>query len=133
MPLARISLLRGKSPQYLRQLSDSVHQALVDAFEVPPDDRFQVIHQHEPGELIFDTHYLCGPRSPDYVLVAITAGRMRTTHTKRTFYRRLADLLEEKPGIRPEDVMVVIATTQADEWSFGNGLATLVQDVPTDS
>lgn len=51
MPFARISLQRGKSAAYLRTLADQLHRALVEAFEVPPDDRFQIIHQHEPGEL----------------------------------------------------------------------------------
>ncbi|WP_395673745.1 tautomerase family protein [Inquilinus sp.] len=54
MPLTRISLARGKPPDYLRALSDSLHRALVEASEVPPDDRFQIIHQHEPRELVFD-------------------------------------------------------------------------------
>lgn len=128
MPYARISLLQGKSPAYLAALSDGLHRALVEAFEVPPQDRFQVIHQHAPGELIFDRDYLCGPRSDDYVLIAITAGRARDTRTKRAFYRRLAELLGRAPGIRPEDVMVVISTTQGEDWSFGGGLATLVGD-----
>uniref|UniRef100_UPI0013D2B134 tautomerase family protein n=1 Tax=Enterobacter hormaechei TaxID=158836 RepID=UPI0013D2B134 len=74
MPFARISLLKGKSPDYLGALSGGLHQALVEAFEVPHDDRFQVIHQLEPGELIFDRHYLSGPRSDDFVLIQITAG-----------------------------------------------------------
>ncbi|MDQ5881698.1 MAG: hypothetical protein QG616_1529 [Pseudomonadota bacterium] len=128
MPYSRISLLKGKSPAYLRALSDSLHQALVETFEVPADDRFQVIHQHAPEELVFDRHYQCGPRSDDYVLIAITAGRLRSTQTKQAFYQRLAALLEAAPGIRREDVMVVITTTQADEWSFGNGVATLVAE-----
>jgi phenylpyruvate tautomerase PptA (4-oxalocrotonate tautomerase family) len=109
-------------------LSDHLHRALVEAFDVPPDDRFQVIHQHERGELAFDRDYLCGPRSDDYVLIAITAGRPRDTQTKQAFYRRLTELLEANAGLRPQDVMVVITTTQADEWSFGNGMATLVSE-----
>jgi hypothetical protein len=36
-------------------------------------------------------------------------------------------LLADAPGVRQEDVMVVITTTQADEWSFGAGVATMVQ------
>jgi phenylpyruvate tautomerase PptA (4-oxalocrotonate tautomerase family) len=126
MPYARISLLKGKSPEYISRISENVHRALVETFDVPQKDRFQVIHQHEPGELVYDPDYLCGPRSDDYVLIAITAGRPRDTRTKQAFYRRLAELLGQSPGVRPEDVMVVITTTQADEWSFGNGLATLV-------
>jgi phenylpyruvate tautomerase PptA (4-oxalocrotonate tautomerase family) len=41
-------------------------------------------------------------------------------------YRRLTELLGHVPGLRAEDVMVVITTPQADDWSFGAGLATLV-------
>lgn len=126
MPYARISLLKGKPPEYLRALSNGLHRALVECFGVPPDDRFQVIHQLEPEELVFDRHYLCGPRSSDFVLIAITAGRPRDTRTKQAFYGRLVELLRDAPGIRSQDVMVVISTTQADEWSFGDGLATLV-------
>jgi len=126
MPFCRISLLRGQSPEYLKALSDSLHQALVDTFEVPADDRFQAIHQHAPGELIFDAHYLGGPRSGDFILIAVTAGRQRSPTTKQAFYRRLADLLADEPGIRPQDVMVVINTTEAEDWSFGNGVAAML-------
>ncbi|MHB1692188.1 MAG: tautomerase family protein [Thiomonas sp.] len=126
MPYARISLLKGKSLEYRRALSDNLHRALVEAFDVPAADRFQIFHQLAPDEFVFDRHYLCGPRSDDYVLIAITAGRPRSTHTKKAFDQRLVELLEEAPGIRREDVMVVINTTDADEWSFGNGIATLV-------
>lgn len=121
MPFARISLHRGKSPEYLSRLSEALHEVLVETFEVPATDRFQVIHQHEVGELIFDRDYLGGPRSEDFVLIAITAGRIRDTATKQRFYRRLVERLSVAPGIDPEDVMVVISTTQADEWSFAGG------------
>lgn len=126
MPYARISLLKGKSLEYRRALSDNLHRALVEAFDVPSADRFQVFHQLAPDEFVFDRHYLCGPRSDDYVLIAITAGRPRSTHTKKAFNQRLVELLEEALGIRREDVMVVINTTDADEWSFGNGIASMV-------
>ncbi len=121
MPYVRISLLKGKSPDYIEALADSVHRSLVEAFEVPANDRFQVIHQHEPGELIFDAHYMGGPRSDDFVLIGVTAGRLRSAAVKQAFYKRLVGLLQNSPGIRPEDVMVVINTTLADEWSFGSG------------
>lgn len=63
MPFSRIALHQGKSADYLQTLSDSLHQALVEAFEVPPTDKFQVIDQYCPGELIYDRDYLGGPRS----------------------------------------------------------------------
>ena len=88
---------------------------------MPPGDCFQAIHQHEPGELVFDRNYLGGPRSDDFVLFAVTAGRPRTTEVKRAFYKRLVALLAEAPGIRPEDVLTIINTTTPEDWSFSGG------------
>ncbi len=121
MPFVRISLLQGRPPQYLQNLSTTVHQAMVDTFDVPPSDRFQMIHQHAPGELMFDRHYLGGPRSDAFTLIAITAGKPRNDSTRRAFYQTLVARLQQAVGLDPEDVMVVITTTAAQEWSFGGG------------
>nr|WP_315396319.1 tautomerase family protein [uncultured Duganella sp.] len=121
--MSRISVLKGKSPGHLRALGDSLHAAMVEAFNVPPTDRFQLFHQHEANELIFDRDYASegGPRSDNFVLIAITAGKPRSTQIKQAFYRRLVERLAEAPGINPRDVMVVITTTLGDEWSFSGG------------
>lgn len=121
MPLARISLLRGRSAEALDALSAGVHAALVEHFEVPAGDRFQVIEQLAPGELVFDRDYLGGPRSNRFVLVAITAGRQRSAAVKQRFYQGLTRRLADAPGIDPEDVMVVISTGAPEDWSFGGG------------
>jgi phenylpyruvate tautomerase PptA (4-oxalocrotonate tautomerase family) len=123
MPFVRISLLKGKSPDYLRALADTIQRALVETFDVPENDRFQAIHQHEPGELIVDRTYLAGPRSDDFVYVSITTGRPRSADMKGALYRRLVDLLAVSPGLRPEDVMVVVSESTPADWSFGNGIA----------
>ncbi|HET8596180.1 MAG TPA: tautomerase family protein [Castellaniella sp.] len=128
MPFARISLARGKPREYLRMLSDELHAALVESFDVPVDDRFQVIHQHGPDELIFDRHYMDVDRSADLVYIVLATGRQRSTQTKQRFYRTLVERLAARPGIRPDDVMVVISSSGRDEWSFGKGLAQLVED-----
>jgi len=121
-PFVRISLLAGKSPDYLKAISDSLHQALVESFEVPEKDRFQVFHQHQPNELVFDRDYLGGPRSEDFILIHITTGKPRTLQVKQRFYRRLVERLAAAPGIRPEDVMIVIASSTFEEWSFSSGI-----------
>jgi phenylpyruvate tautomerase PptA (4-oxalocrotonate tautomerase family) len=58
MPLVHISLRKGKSRDYIRSIADGVHRALHEAFQAPPDDRFQLIHQFEPEDLIYDANYL---------------------------------------------------------------------------
>jgi phenylpyruvate tautomerase PptA (4-oxalocrotonate tautomerase family) len=128
MPLARISLTKGKSPEYRRALADSVQRALVESYDVPRDDRFQIVEELEPGAFIYDRSYLTGHRSDDFIYIAITAGRPRSTATKKQFYQRLVALLGEAPGLRPDDVLVTITTTERDGWSFSNGLAQLAAD-----
>ncbi len=46
MPLVRISLREGKSDEYRKALADGVHRALLEAIEIPPQDRFQVVTEH---------------------------------------------------------------------------------------
>ena len=72
MPLVRISLLKGKSNDQIRAIADSVHQALMETFEVPADDRFQFVDQYEPEEFIYDPSYMGIQRSKDVVFINIT-------------------------------------------------------------
>ena len=128
MPFTRISLLEGKSPEYLAAVSDSLHQAMVEAFNVPLADRFQAIHQHRPGEFVFDRNYFGGPRSDDFMVFEITIARTRDAATKQAFYKRLVKLLGEARGVSPEDVMIIISTSSRDELSFSNGEAQLLEN-----
>ncbi|HEY2671193.1 MAG TPA: tautomerase family protein [Rugosimonospora sp.] len=54
MPFVNIALARGKPRKYLENVSNAVHEALVAEFGMQPGDRFQLIHQHEPDEMIFN-------------------------------------------------------------------------------
>ena len=128
MPLVRISLLKGKSPEYLRAIADGVHQALHEAFSAPADDRFQLIDEYEPGRLIYDPDYLGVRRDDDVVFVTITHSNWRDTRAKRALYRRVVELLAKTPGIRPENVQIILSSNRQEDWSFGNGLASYVKD-----
>ena len=127
MPLVRISLIRGKTPEYIRAIGDGVHTALVDAYAIPLDDHFQLIQQHDADERVYDTGYLGIRRSDDIVFINIIAGNWRDTESKRTLFRRIADNLAASPGLRPEDVLVVLSPNGRDDWSFGNGVASYVE------
>ncbi len=127
MPFTRISLHRGKSPEYLKAVSDSFHRAMVETFDVPAKDRFQTIHQLEPGELVFDRDYFGGPRSDDFILFDVTIGKPRPAEVKQVFYRRVVEHLSDAPGVQPQDVMVVVTSTQREDWSFSNGVAQLLE------
>ena len=123
MPLVRISLREGTTPEYREALADGVHRALVEAMAVPADDRFQVITEHSPANLIYDPRYLGIERTDRVVFVQITLSTGRKPGQKRAFYRRTAELLAQSPGLRPQDLVINLVEVAWENWSFGNGEA----------
>jgi phenylpyruvate tautomerase PptA (4-oxalocrotonate tautomerase family) len=125
MPLVRIALRRGKSAAHLAALRDGIYRAMRETFDVPENDRFILISQHDADEFDCDSGYLGIARSDDLVVVQITCARGRTTARKQALYRRI---LEEfvAAGVRPEDVFVNLVETARENWSFGHGIAQYV-------
>jgi 4-oxalocrotonate tautomerase len=121
MPLVRISLQEGKSNEYRKALGDGVHQAMIEALEIPPQDRFQVITEHSQNDLIYDPSYLGINRSDDIVIVQITLSAGRKPPQKRKLYQHIMETLGKNPGVRPQDVMINLVETAWENWSFGNG------------
>jgi 4-oxalocrotonate tautomerase len=123
MPLVRISLRAGKTEDYKKALADGVHQALVEGAGAPAPDRFQIITEHPPGGLIYDPAYLGIERTGDIVMVQITLSTGRKLAQKRKLFQRMAEILAENPGLRPQDLMINLVEVAWENWSFGNGEA----------
>jgi 4-oxalocrotonate tautomerase len=123
MPLVRISLREGTSPEYRKAIADGVHRALVDAIALPPGDRFQVITEYSAEGLIYDPNYLGVERSNRLVFVQITMSTGRKPQQKRALYKRMSELLTQSPGIRPQDLLINLVEVAWENWSFGNGEA----------
>jgi phenylpyruvate tautomerase PptA (4-oxalocrotonate tautomerase family) len=122
MPLVHIDVLRGRDPQQLRTLLDTVHQAMVAAFDVPTTDRYQVLSQHDPSEIVALDTGLGYDRTEDIVIIRFTS-RQRSQEAKSELYRRLAHDLHERCGIKPTDLIITITENGPADWSFGEGKA----------
>ena len=123
MPLVRIDLRRGKPPAYRKAIADGVYRALRETFNVPDEDRFLIVTEHDGSDFIYSPNYLGIERSEDLVIVQITANATRTLEQKKMFYARVAALLSENPGVRPQDVFINLVEVAKENWSFGNGIA----------
>lgn len=123
MPLAHISLRAGKPPAHRQAICDSLYRALRETFNVPEDDQFMAITEHEAANFRYGASYLGIARSDELVFIQITANNTRTLEQKQALYRRIAQLLGESPGLRPEDVFVSLVEVSKENWSLGNGLA----------
>jgi 4-oxalocrotonate tautomerase len=123
MPMVRIDLREGTSPEYRKALGDGVHRALVEAFAVLADDRFQVITEHPANHLIYDGQYLGVQRSEKVVFVQIALSVGRKPQQKRKLFSTMAKILKESPGLDPKNLVVNLLETSWENWSFGNGQA----------
>lgn len=123
MPLVRISLRRGKSAAHRQALMDQVYAAMRDTFDVPEDDRFVTLTEHDPDGFAYGRTYLGVDRSDDLVIIQITANDTRSIDQKRALFARIAERLAESPGVRPQDVFVNLVEVAKENWSLGNGLA----------
>src|SRR5258707_12159323 len=123
MPLVQVTLIKGKSPDYIKKMSDSIYEALVDGY-MQKNDLFQIIEQLEPGDLIYDRHFgIKGSRSGDFVIINIESDARRRGE-KEAFLAGLSEKLAASPGIARDDVFVRLSMTPSlGGWSRGSGIA----------
>jgi phenylpyruvate tautomerase PptA (4-oxalocrotonate tautomerase family) len=118
----RIDLVRGRSPQDVRRLADTVQEVMLEVFAAPPGDRYQVIHQHDPGEILAEDTGLGIERTEGVTIIQVTQqGRGRDQ--KEALYAALAKRLGEEGLVGPEDLIVSVTENTKDDWSFGHGRA----------
>lgn len=125
MPLVRIDLLKGKSAAYRRQLGNAVYEAMLGA-NVPLNDRFVIVSEHEADNFQFDETYLGVGRNDDLVMIQITWNEGRTIEQKKALYQAIADGLAISPGVRPENVLINLVEVKKENWSYGHGIAQYV-------
>jgi len=130
MPLVRIAVPAGKPEAYRAAISHEVYEAMRETLHIPDGDRFQIITEHAPTQLVADPDFLGIQRSSDFVLIQIFLTRGRTTEIKQALYRCIAERLAKSPGIRPDDVMTVLTEVGLEDWSFGRGEAQYVLHPP---
>jgi phenylpyruvate tautomerase PptA (4-oxalocrotonate tautomerase family) len=115
MPLVRIEILEGRSALERKRLLQAVHEALVEAFGIPDDDRTQRLIEHRPENFEIPPGH-----SGNYTLVEITAFHGRSRAAKRTLYeaivRNLADV-----DVPAEDILVVLHEPSMENWGIRAG------------
>ncbi|NHO32962.1 tautomerase family protein [Acetobacter fallax] len=123
MPLLHFHIIKeSRTPDELKSLLDTTHEAMLDAFKVPVRDRYQLVSEHEPTHMIVEDTGLDIPRTNKVVLLQIVS-RPRSKEQVEGFYRLLAERLEKVCGLAPADLMVSIVQNSDEHWSFGLGRA----------
>ena len=124
MPLVRITLRRGRTREFLRDLSDAIHASLVAEANVPADDKFHIIEEVDGDNLIAHPSYGGVERSEGLVVIQITLNAGRTVEIKKNLYADIARRLGSAADVRPDDVMICLIEVTKENWSFGGGRMT---------
>jgi hypothetical protein len=101
----RIDMIRGRRPEAVRTIADAVQQALIDVLNIPPRDRFQIVTQHDPDEIIALDAGLGFDRTPNVVIIHIFT----------------------QQGRRTEDLFISYFENGPQDWSFADGRAQYVE------
>ena len=120
MPVTRIAIREGKTPEYKQALMDEIYEAMLETVAIKEGDRFMAITEHGEHEFAYGP-FLGIDRSDDLVQIQVFWAPGKTVDAKLAMYRRIVERLAEDPGVRPEDVLISVVETAAENWSFGNG------------
>ena len=123
MPLTRISLRRGKPAAYRKAILDGVYLAMRETFNVPEDDRFMLISEHDADDFSYGAGYLGIRRSDDLVIIQLTVSNTRNIAQKQALFAGIVERLTQNPGLRAEDIFINLVEVAPENWSFGHGLA----------
>jgi len=116
MPLVKIEIRKGKSREYKKALLDGVHRALVQSIKIPDNDRKQRLY-----ELDADNFEALSSNTGDITIIEITMFKGRSLEAKKQLYRAIADNLAKNPGIKGDDIVIVLHEEPLWNWGIRGG------------
>jgi len=117
MPKALVEVRRAYAPDEEVAIMNAVHDALIAAFKIPPQDRTVRLITHEAHR------FSCSPElsNPDrYTLVSIDCFAGRTLDAKRRLYREVVERLATR-GIPHDHITVVLHEVALENWGIDGG------------
>ena len=115
-PLVKIEILKGKSKEYKKALLDGIHDALVESIKIPDDDRFQRLYELENDN--FEYPYT---KTDNVTIIEIIMFKGRSFPAKKAFYESLIRKLALNPGIKGEDITIVLHEPPLENWGIRGG------------
>jgi 4-oxalocrotonate tautomerase family enzyme len=115
MPLVKIEIEKGNSPEYKKAILDGIHQALVETIKIPDHDRRQRLYELDAA------NFEHNGRSKQYTIIEITMFKGRSNEAKKALYRRIVDLLEANPDIPGNDITIIINDPPLENWGIRGG------------
>lgn len=125
MPLVRIDVNEGRSPDELQQLSRGIHDAILVEYGIPERDYFHILTEHPQGQIFAQDAGLGFERTGGVVMIQIFTQGGRSQDSKQQLFASVAARLAAV-GVVGEDVFIGYVENGPGDWSFGFGRAQYV-------
>jgi len=113
MPLVKIEIIKGKSLDYKKTVLDAVHVALENAIQIENWDRFQRLYEIED-----DLFERSESKTDKFTMIEITMFPGRTKEQKSKLYKEIVKELNQRLGIEPTDIFIVINEPANENWGL---------------
>ncbi len=116
MPLVKVEIIKGKSFEYKKSILDGIHSALVEAFKIPDHDRNQRLYEIDRENFEFPN-----TKTEQFTIIELIVFKGRSNEAKKYLYSAIVKNLDESPGIRGEDILIVIHEPPMENWGIRGG------------
>ncbi|ANN79092.1 tautomerase family protein [Bordetella flabilis] len=131
MPVFNAHIPKGKFTRERKiAIGNALNQSLVQALNIPPGDRFVMISEHGDDELFIDPTFMGMERSAEAMIVTVLIGAHRPAEDKKLLMAAITRLLEQDAGVSPDDVFIAFIPVPNENFSFGRGIAQLMDIAP---
>ena len=114
MPLVKVNMQAGKSPEFKKSVFDCIHEGLIDAFGIADWDRFQRIEEYDKTSWEAPEG-----KTENFMIIELTIFPGRTKEQKKTAIEVITARLCEKLKIAPTDVFIVMNEPPLENWGMG--------------
>lgn len=114
MPLVRVEMIAGKTPEYRKTVLNCIHDGLSEALGIPDWDRFQRI-----VEIPRENFETAPEKSDAFLIIELTLFPGRTRDQKGAAIHQITANLKNQLGIAPEDVFIIIHEPPNENWGMG--------------
>ena len=113
MPLVRVDMVKGKTPEYKKKVLECIHDGLMESIGIEDWDRFQRIL-----EIPEEDFEIPSGKSDDFMIIELTLLPGRTKEQKGKAIELITLKLADELGISPKDVFIVISEPPYENWGM---------------
>ncbi len=113
MPLVRVDMIEGKTPEYKKTVLSCIHKGLVDSIGIEDWDRFQRI-----VEIKRDDFETSPEKTDDFMIIEITMFPGRSKEQKKSVIETITSNIVKELSVSPKDIFIVIHEPPDENWGM---------------